>query len=86
MAPDLLLAALSSSRSRRPRRAEARTGPCLPGRDGPRCTLWTAKVIHVHDGDTIEARSSGRMQLVRVTGIHAMEKRVYSSIPGPPAR
>lgn len=61
-----------------PAAAEARSGPCLPGGDGPRCTFWKARVIHVHDGDTMEVRSRGRVFLVRLTGIQAMEMTVYS--------
>ncbi|HEX8083231.1 MAG TPA: lamin tail domain-containing protein [Solirubrobacteraceae bacterium] len=59
--------------------AEARGGPCLPGGDGPRCTFWTAKVVHVHDGDTLEVEVHGTTQRIRVTGIQAMEQTVYSS-------
>ena len=59
--------------------AEAAVGPCLPGGEGPRCHLWTGKVVHVHDGDTIEVRSGGRNLRVRITGIQAMEQTVYSS-------
>jgi endonuclease YncB( thermonuclease family) len=59
--------------------AEARSGPCLPGGDGPRCTFWTARVVHVHDGDTLEVKVRGRTLRIRVTGIQAMEQTVYSS-------
>ena len=59
--------------------AEASRGPCLPGGDGPTCTFWTAKVVHVHDGDTLEVKVRGRTLRVRVTGIQAMEQTVYSS-------
>ncbi|HEV3001791.1 MAG TPA: lamin tail domain-containing protein [Solirubrobacteraceae bacterium] len=57
----------------------ATSGPCLPG--GPRCTFWSGRVVHVHDGDTLEVRSAGRTLRVRVTGIQAMEQTVYSSFP-----
>ena len=73
----LVLAALLLALA--PAAAAARSGPCLPGGGGPRCTVWTAKVLHVHDGDTIEARSGGRLLRIRVTGIQAMEQTVYSS-------
>jgi micrococcal nuclease len=62
-----------------PAAAEARTGPCLPDGGGPRCHLWVGKVVHVHDGDTIEVRAGGRNLRVRITGIQAMEQTVYSS-------
>jgi micrococcal nuclease len=62
-----------------PAAAEARRGPCLPGGDGPRCHFWSARVVHVHDGDTIEARAGGRTLRIRITGIQAMEQTVYSS-------
>ena len=62
-----------------PAAAEASRGPCLPGADGPLCTFWTAKVVHVHDGDTLEVKVRGRTLRVRVTGIQAMEQTVYSS-------
>ncbi|HEX2085644.1 MAG TPA: lamin tail domain-containing protein [Solirubrobacteraceae bacterium] len=59
--------------------AHAASGPCLPDGSGPHCTFWTAKVVHVHDGDTIEATVRGRALRVRITGIQAMEQSVYSS-------
>jgi micrococcal nuclease len=71
----IALAALTAA----PAAAEAGTGPCLPGGDGPRCQFWTGRVVHVHDGDTIEVRSGGRNLRVRITGIQAMEQTVYSS-------
>jgi endonuclease YncB( thermonuclease family) len=58
--------------------AHAWKGPCR-GDGGPQCTFTTARVVHVHDGDTIEARAGGRNLRVRITGIQAMEMRVYSS-------
>lgn len=62
-----------------PAAAPAAEGPCLPG--GPRCTFWTGRVVHVHDGDTLEVRSGGRILRVRITGIQAMEQTAYSSFP-----
>lgn len=62
-----------------PAAAEADSGPCLPDGGGPRCHFWTGKVVHVHDGDTIEVRAGGRHLRVRITGIQAMEQTVYSS-------
>ena len=60
--------------------AGAATAPCRPD-GGPTCHVWTAKVVHVKDGDTLEAdvRGDGRAPLrIRVTGIQAMELTVYS--------
>ena len=60
--------------------AGAATAPCRPD-GGPTCQVWTAKVIHVHDGDTLEAdvRGDGRGPIrIRVTGIQAMELTTYS--------
>ena len=62
-----------------PAAAEAASGPCLPDGDGPQCHFWTGKVVHVHDGDTMEVRSGGNNLRIRVTGIQAMEQTVYSS-------
>jgi endonuclease YncB( thermonuclease family) len=55
-------------------------GPCRPDPGSPTCTFWNAKVVHVHDGDTIEVIVDGRDRRIRVTGIQAMEMTVYSSI------
>jgi endonuclease YncB( thermonuclease family) len=61
--------------------AEARRGPCLvEGSGGPRCHVWNGKVKAVHDGDTFSIRIAGRTSRVRLTGVNAMEQRVYSSI------
>ena len=62
-----------------PAAAEAASGPCLPGGGGPHCQFWTGKVVHVHDGDTMEVRSGGSNLRIRITGIQAMEQTVYSS-------
>ncbi len=59
--------------------AQAWSGSCRPD-GGPQCTFSTARVVHVHDGDTIEVRQGGRSLRIRITGIQAMEMRVYSGI------
>lgn len=59
--------------------AHAWRGACRDD-GGPTCTFSTARVVHVHDGDTIEVRQGGRNLRVRITGIQAMEMRVYSGI------
>ena len=59
--------------------APAWTGSCR-GDGGPRCSFSTARVVHVHDGDTVEVRQGGRNLRIRITGVQAMEMRVYSSI------
>ena len=60
----------------------AARGPCTPGASGPDCSLWRARVVTVHDGDTIDVRLGGSRRRVRITGINAMEQRVYSNRPG----
>jgi endonuclease YncB( thermonuclease family) len=65
--------------------AAARSGSCLiPGVDA-RCSIWTAKVTFVGDGDTIyvdlDGDRSHREFPVRMTGINAMEQTVYSANP-----
>src|SRR4051812_9357538 len=52
----------------------------------PNCHFWRGKLKFVDDGDTIDVRlptSTGRRKTVRVriTGIQAMEQRVYTSNP-----
>jgi endonuclease YncB( thermonuclease family) len=65
--------------------ADARSGSCLiPGVDA-RCSIWTARVTFVGDGDTIYVDLAGdrthRTYPVRMTGINAMEQTVYSARP-----
>jgi hypothetical protein len=64
--------------------ASARRGPCVPGSKKPKCHVWKAKVGPVHDGDTFRARIDGsrRLQLVRMTGIQAMELHRYGRRAG----
>jgi len=65
--------------------ASASTGRCLPNGWSPTCTFWTGKVVFVADGDTIDVDVDGdgthRPRRVRITGINAMELRVYSHTP-----
>ena len=65
--------------------AEARRGPCIPGIKRPTCHVWTAKVMAVADGDTVNVRvrQNGRWSErrdVRLTGVQAMELRSYSRV------
>jgi endonuclease YncB( thermonuclease family) len=75
----LLLSALAFSPA-----AEARRIPCVLGdKKGPKCLVWTAKVRLGDDGDTVKARIKkgryfGPRELVRLTGIQAMELFEYS--------
>jgi endonuclease YncB( thermonuclease family) len=61
--------------------AEAARRPCTPETGAPMCTVWSAKVAFIADGDTIDVRigGRGRPRRVRITGIQAMELRRYSS-------
>ena len=64
--------------------ADARRIPCVLGeKKGPKCLVWTAKVRLGDDGDTVKARIKkerrfGKPELVRLTGIQAMELFNYS--------
>ena len=65
--------------------AEARRGPCIPGIKRPTCYVWTAKVMAVADGDTVNVRvrQNGRWSErrdVRMTGVQAMELTSYSRV------
>ena len=64
--------------------ASARVGPCVPGSKKPVCHISQAKVGPVHDGDTFRARigKSRRLQLVRMTGVQAMELHRYGRRAG----
>ena len=79
----LLLAAVCALLAAAAAPASARTGPCLPEQpDGPRCTVWTGKATFIADGDTLDVNvgGDGRGEYrVRITGLNAMELRVYSS-------
>ena len=63
--------------------ADARV-PCVLGdKKSPKCLMWTAKVHLGDDGDTVKARIKtgsgfGKPELVRLTGIQAMELFNYS--------
>lgn len=62
--------------------AEARTAACIPGTQAPLCTVWTGRVDFVADADTLDVDVAGDGRRapvrIRVTGIQAMEQRVYS--------
>jgi endonuclease YncB( thermonuclease family) len=63
--------------------ADAKRIPCVLGKKSPKCLMWTAKVHLGDDGDTIKARvkqgrAFGKPELVRLTGIQAMELFNYS--------
>jgi len=67
-----------------PAATEARTTSCLPGGDGPRCRLWTGKVVSVNDGDTfkVDIAGDGRRGVdVRFAGVQAMELTVHHPHP-----
>jgi endonuclease YncB( thermonuclease family) len=65
--------------------AEARSGSCLVPGVTTKCSIWTAKVVYIADGDTVYADllhdGSHRVVTVRFTGINAMEQTVYSANP-----
>ena len=54
------------------------------GQKKPKCFIQNAKVVAVGDGDTFKARigNSKHLQLVRMTGIQAMELKVYGRRKG----
>src|SRR4051794_35037494 len=62
----------------------AAMGPCNPAGGGPRCHIYNGKVTFIGDGDTLSVRlnsqrKKARPLRVRITGIQAMEERVYTS-------
>src|SRR5690349_21765175 len=63
----------------------ARKAPCLPGGDGPRCLVWTGKVLAVNDGDTFKVDLDGdgrrRGVDVRFAAVQAMELTVHHPNP-----
>jgi endonuclease YncB( thermonuclease family) len=65
--------------------ATAATGPCRPGGPGPTCRIWTARVVDVNDGDTIDVDIDGdgsrHRFSIRFIGVQAMEETRYSTTP-----
>ena len=55
--------------------------PCLASGVGPLCQVWYGTVTRVMDGDTLEVDLGDHREVVRLTGIQAMEQTVYSSYP-----
>jgi endonuclease YncB( thermonuclease family) len=68
-----------------PAPASAATGPCRPDGSGPTCRMWTARVVDVNDGDTIDVDLNGdgsrRHYAIRFIGVQAMEQTRYSHTP-----
>jgi endonuclease YncB( thermonuclease family) len=66
-----------------PATAEARSGSCLIPGVNTKCSIWTGRVTHVVDGDTVwvDLAHSNRVVKVRWTGINANELSVYSDNP-----
>jgi endonuclease YncB( thermonuclease family) len=66
-----------------PAAADARRGRCVAGQAGPTCTVWTAKVVSVDDGDTLDVDIRGdgtrRARRIRIAGLQAMEQSRYSA-------
>jgi endonuclease YncB( thermonuclease family) len=64
--------------------ASAKKGPCVLGQKQPKCFIQTAKVRTIGDGDTFKATvGNGKaQQLIRITGIQAMELHVYGRRKG----
>jgi endonuclease YncB( thermonuclease family) len=64
--------------------ASAKKGPCVLGQKKPKCFIQTAKVKAIGDGDTFKATVGGsnKQQLIRMTGIQAMELKVYGRRKG----
>jgi endonuclease YncB( thermonuclease family) len=79
--PALLLAAVVLAGL--PAAAHAARGDCVIGQIGPLCQVWTAKVLSVNDGDTLDVDVQGdgtrATRRIRMTGVQAMEQIVYSS-------
>jgi micrococcal nuclease len=64
--------------------ARAATGACLPTGGGPRCQIWSGKVIRVGDGDTVLVDIAGdgknNPRWIRLINAQAMELTVYSTV------
>jgi endonuclease YncB( thermonuclease family) len=65
--------------------ATAASGPCRHDGTGPTCRIWTAKVVDVNDGDTIDVDIDGdgsrHHYAIRFIGVQAMEETRYSTTP-----
>lgn len=65
-----------------PSGAAARSGACLIGVPGPRCAVWTGRVVAVGDGDTLDVAVAGDVvpwRRVRIAGLQAMELSDYAA-------
>jgi endonuclease YncB( thermonuclease family) len=66
-----------------PAAAEARSGACVVGKQGPLCSVWKAKVVSVNDGDTLDVDVLGdrstRRSRIRIAGLQAMEQSSYAA-------
>ncbi len=63
--------------------ASAERAPCVVGQKSPKCKVWTAKVKHVDDGDTLKpqiwlGRKWSEKTSVRVIGLNAPELSDYT--------
>ena len=81
LVPAVLLVALV------PAAQAVRRGPCVPGTKGPKCRVWTGKVMAVADGDTVNARiwENGHWSErrdIRLLSLQAMELTDYSRAHG----
>ena len=77
-----LLACLAVSAVAAPAAHGSWRAPCRGDGTGPKCTFWKAKATFIADGDTIKAvladDPTRTVQLIRFTGINAMELHRYS--------
>ena len=66
--------------------ASAERAPCVVGQKAPKCQVWTAKVKHVDDGDTLKpqiflgkkGKKWSERVSVRMIGLNAPELKDYS--------
>jgi endonuclease YncB( thermonuclease family) len=67
-----------------PAAADAARGPCVAGVPGPAsCYVWTAKVLTVNDGDTMDVDvlrdGTTASRRIRFAGVQTMEQTVFSA-------